>query len=102
MRKTQLWIADQWVDAADTVALHNPHTGEMLAEIGYASVAQAELAIEAAARAYETFRQTPVHERAEILSRVSRMIEQRAEEAARIIAAEAAKPIRAARSEIKR
>jgi acyl-CoA reductase-like NAD-dependent aldehyde dehydrogenase len=102
MKRTKLWIANQWVDANRTVLLHNPHTGEALAEIGYASPAQAELAIETAARAFESFREMPVHERAAILSRVAQIIEQRHEEAARLIAEEAAKPIKAARNEVDR
>ncbi len=102
MRQTQLWIAGRWVDAQRLVRLDNPHTGEAIAEIGYASAAQAGLAVEAAARAFESFRETPIHERAAILYRVAQIVEQRAEEAARIIAEEAAKPMKAARAEIRR
>ncbi|MCC2686429.1 MAG: safD, partial [Paenibacillaceae bacterium] len=102
MKRTQLWIGDRWIDGDGHVVLHNPHSGEVLAEIGYASQSQAELAIETAAQAFESFRETPAHERAAILLRAAQIIERRQEEAARIIAEEAAKPIRAARSEIER
>jgi acyl-CoA reductase-like NAD-dependent aldehyde dehydrogenase len=102
MRQTKLWIADEWVKASRLVPLRNPHTNEVLAEIGYASPAQAEQAIDTAAQAFISFRERPIHERAAILSKVSLIVEQRHEEAARIIAEEAAKPIRDARNEIKR
>lgn len=102
MKTTQLWINDEWVDGASVVPLENPQTGEVIAQIGYASALQAQSAIDAAASAFETFRETPAHERAAILRRVAGIIAQRKEEAARIIATEAAKPITAARGEINR
>jgi len=102
MKRTKLWITDQWVEGSRTVPLTNPHTGEVLAEIGYASPAQAELAINAAAQAYDAFREMPIHQRSAILFRVARIIERRHEEAAQLIAAEAAKPIKSARGEINR
>jgi acyl-CoA reductase-like NAD-dependent aldehyde dehydrogenase len=102
MTTTKLWINDSWIDASGTFSLDNPHTGERLAEIGYASVEQAEMAIHAAHEAYQSFRTVAAHERGDILYRVADIIERRKEEAAQIIAKEAAKPIRAARGEIAR
>ncbi len=102
MEHTQLWINDEWIEGATAVPLVNPHTGEVIAQIGYASVEQAQTAIETASIAFETFRQTPAHQRADILRRVSEIIAGRKEEAAKIIALEAAKPLTAARGEIVR
>jgi len=102
MKQTQLWIGGQWVGGERLEALKNPHTGETIAEVGYASVEQATQAIEAAAAAFLTFRKFPAHKRAEILRRVADAIAARREEAAQIIAMEAAKPIRAARAEVDR
>ncbi len=102
VQTTKLWINDQWIDAARTVPLENPHTGEKIVDIGYASVAQAERAITAAYSAGQTFRKTAAHERADILYRAAALLTERKEEAARIIAIEAAKPIQAARGEIAR
>lgn len=102
MRKTKLWIAGKWVTASRNVTLYNPHTGGALAEIGHASPKQASLAIEAAAQAFLSFSDMPIHERAMILHKAALIIELRQEEAALIIVEEAAKPITAARKEIKR
>ncbi|MDQ0190191.1 aldehyde dehydrogenase family protein [Alicyclobacillus cycloheptanicus] len=102
MQRTQLWIGGKWVPGAQTVTLKNPHTGEAIAEIDYASVEQAETAIEAAHAAFTSFQGTPAHRRAEILYRAAERLQARLEEAARIIAAEGAKPIVAARAEMER
>ncbi|MDB5084406.1 MAG: safD, partial [Bacilli bacterium] len=102
MNRTKLWINDQWIEAARTIPLNNPHTGEILAEIGYASPAQAELAIVTAAQAFESLCEQTSYERAEILYRVVKILERRFEEAAHLIVVEAAKPIQLARKEIER
>lgn len=102
MKRTQLYINGEWVDGAQTVELCSPHTGAVIAQIGYASVEQAEAAIQAAHDAYQTFQWTPAHTRAEILYGVADKLQTRREEAARIIAQEGAKPIKAARGEIDR
>ncbi|SFV03048.1 aldehyde dehydrogenase family protein [Alicyclobacillus macrosporangiidus] len=102
MRRTDLWIGGRWVEPARRVPLRNPHTRALLAEVGYASAAQAEQAILAASDAFAAFRVTPAHERADILYRAVDILRRRSEEAARVIAEEAAKPITAARGEIAR
>lgn len=99
---TQLWVDGAWLDAAQTVPLNNPYTGERIANVGYASVEQATRAIDAAHRAFQTFHTRAAHERADILYRAAELLTARKEEAARIIALEAAKPIQAARGEIAR
>jgi acyl-CoA reductase-like NAD-dependent aldehyde dehydrogenase len=102
MDTKELWIGGRWVPAARHLPLVNPHSEETIARIGYASAEQAAQAIEAAHEAFLAFRKTPAHQRATLLYHVARLLEERKEEAARIIATEAAKPIRAARAEIER
>ncbi|WP_425436448.1 aldehyde dehydrogenase family protein [Paenibacillus herberti] len=101
-QEMKLWINGDWVPGARRVKLHNPYNGEVLAEVGYASVEQAELAIETAATAFESFRSVPAHKRSSILYQVADLLERRSDEAAHIIALEAAKPIQAAQAEIAR
>jgi len=102
IRETKLWIGDEWIYPDSIVPLQNPHTGETIANVGYASRSQAELAIEVAAQAFESFRHVPSHQRAGILYRLSELLNEHREEAARILCAEAAKSIRAARAEVER
>ncbi|GGJ01389.1 aldehyde dehydrogenase [Alicyclobacillus cellulosilyticus] len=102
MRTTGLWIGGEWVPGAEVVPLCNPHTGEVIAHVGWASEAQAEAAVAAAARAFPAYRALPAHRRADILLHVAEALADRREEAARLIAEEAAKPIRLARQEVDR
>ncbi|MCM3749022.1 aldehyde dehydrogenase family protein [Paenibacillus pasadenensis] len=100
--KAELWINGKWVEGERQTELRNPYNGEVLATIGYASPKQAVMAIEAAAEAFQSFRQMPAHKRSSILYQAADLLERRTAEAARIVSLEAAKPIQAARAEIAR
>lgn len=100
--ETQLWIDGQWRQADRLVELENPYTGETIANIGYASEADAKAAIESAKRAFSTFQYTPAWKRSEILRNAAQEIADRREELADTIAREAGKPIKAARREVDR
>lgn len=102
MRKTDLWIGGKWVSAHQYVTLHSPYSGEKIAEIGYASPSQVQEAIENSHQAFQTFRHMPIYRRAEILGKFAQLLLARQEEAARLIALEAGKPIKVARGEIAR
>jgi acyl-CoA reductase-like NAD-dependent aldehyde dehydrogenase len=102
MKKTELWIGGKWVPASRHESLQYPQTGEEIAQVGYASVEQAGRAIEAASAAYKGFRHTPAYQRADILYKAAQLLQERHEEASRIIALEAGKPMKAARGEIDR
>lgn len=70
---------------------------------GYlAAAADAEVAVQAAVRTFETTRKMPAFERQRILRGISEGIRQRHEEFSRMIALEAGKPIKAARAEVDR
>lgn len=102
MKQTELWIGGNWVSAHRYESLKYPQNGVEIAQVGYASVEQAKQAIEIAAEAYETFRHTPAYQRADILYKVADILQHRKEEASRLIAEEAGKPIKAARGEVDR
>ncbi|EPZ43522.1 aldehyde dehydrogenase family protein [Alicyclobacillus acidoterrestris] len=99
---SQLWIDGEWVDAKRHVPLENPHTGEVIAQIGYASVDDARDAIESARRAFESFRKVPAWQRAHILRSAAQLISDRTGELAETIARESGKPLKAARGEVER
>lgn len=102
MKKQHLYIGGQSVEAATYEPLHAPYSGELLAEVASATAEEAEKAIAAAAQASAGMRRMPAHQRSAILYQLSVLLAQRKEEAARIIALEAAKPITAARAEVDR
>lgn len=102
MDKWHLWVNGKWEETKRYEPLHAPHTGEVIALIAQATTEDAKKAIEGAHSAFQEFKRLPAYERAHILLKATQLLEQRKEEAARIIAMEAAKPIKAARSEIMR
>ncbi|WP_339181688.1 aldehyde dehydrogenase family protein [Paenibacillus sp. FSL R5-0701] len=102
MKKQHLFIGGKPTKSVDYKTLQAPYSGETLAEVSSASAEEAEAAVAAAVQAGKAMRQMPAHQRADILYKLSSMLEERKEEAARIIALEAAKPITAALAEVDR
>ncbi|WP_318508700.1 aldehyde dehydrogenase family protein [Bacillus sp. T3] len=101
MRK-RLFINGEWVESQNYKLLLSPYKQEVIAEIPLATVEETDMAIESAYRAREVMAKMPAHQRATILEKLSHLLEERSEEAARIIALEAAKPIKTARVEVAR
>lgn len=102
MVKQHLFIDGRWVEAKQYAQLRAPYSGEVLAEVATASSEEVELAIASAHRAASGMAQMPAHRRAAILETLARLLDERADEAVRVIASEAAKPLSAAMAEIKR
>ncbi|NHN31668.1 aldehyde dehydrogenase family protein [Paenibacillus sp. S3N08] len=100
--KKELFIDGGWVQAPDYYPLYSPYSEEHLADIASASNDQVDQAIEAASRAAVVMRAMPAHRRAAILEKLAQLLEERLEEAARLISLEAAKPITTAKLEVAR
>lgn len=100
--KRHLLIGGEDIPARRYVPLYAPYSGERLADVAWADEAETDLAIRSAARAAPVMRRLPAHARADILGRLAAALAERREEAARLIAMEAAKPIAAARAEVER
>ncbi len=100
--QTRNLIAGQWVDAGDgrTIAVRDPATDEVVAEVSDASQAQIEHAVEGIVRAQASWSRTAPDERAEVLTRISAIMGERREDLARLMVRENGKPIREARGEI--
>ena len=96
----KLLIAGEWVETGDWVEVRSPYTGESVGRVAKAGAAEARRAVDAA----EAAMQEPLaaHKRAEILVRVAGQLGRRHEEVAQTIAAEAGKPLKAARVEASR
>ncbi|PLR98929.1 aldehyde dehydrogenase [Bacillus sp. T33-2] len=82
--------------------LVNPYSGETIAEVADAGEEEVLLAIEAAHRAAPIMAGMEAFKRAEILERVAGFMKEEREACARLIATEAAKPIKVARAEVER
>ncbi|HET9242989.1 MAG TPA: aldehyde dehydrogenase family protein [Gaiella sp.] len=96
----KLLLDGEWVETGDWVEVASPYDGTLVARVGKAGAAEARAAVDAAERAMRE--PLPAHKRAEILVRVAGALGKRADEAARQIAAEAGKPLKAARVEVAR
>jgi acyl-CoA reductase-like NAD-dependent aldehyde dehydrogenase len=102
--QTRLLINGEWVEGAAGVrAKTSQRDGRVLAEVGQASEAQVEQAIDAAYQAFRGgYRKAPAYQRYELLAAVSRAIGEHAEEFVRLMAEEVGKPRGAAQIEVSR
>ncbi|WP_343799017.1 aldehyde dehydrogenase family protein [Bacillus carboniphilus] len=90
------------MEAKDYQTLLSPYNEKEIAEIPMATSEEVEKAIVAAYRAKKKMAKMPLHERSTILSKLAQLLEDRFDEAATLIALEAAKPIETAKAEVKR
>ncbi|HEV7869205.1 MAG TPA: aldehyde dehydrogenase family protein [Chthoniobacteraceae bacterium] len=97
-----LLIANERVTTGTTMPVRNPFTGEEFARVPLGGPVEVERAIAAASNAFPQVRSSPAHERAALLGRIARAIEARSEEFAKLILAEAGKPIVFAEAEVAR
>lgn len=101
MEQAPLPVAGALRTADRAVEVRNPFSGEVIGYVPEFGVAEADTACRHAAEVLAR-RTLPQHRRAEILEEAARLLASRVEEFARIIALEAAKPIRTARVEVQR
>lgn len=102
MSRKRLFINGEWTEGKEHLQLYSPYSGEIIAEIPIATEVDTAQAIEAAYNTRHVMAKMPAHKRAEILENLARLLEERADEAAEIIALEAAKPISTAKVEVLR
>ncbi|MDU0345244.1 NAD-dependent succinate-semialdehyde dehydrogenase [Microbacterium sp. KSW2-29] len=99
---TDLFIDGAWRPAStgDRFDVIDPSTGDVLATVADASVADGDAALAAAHRAQESWGRTAPRERAEILRRAFEMVTARAEDFALAMTLEMGKPLAEARGEV--
>lgn len=85
-----------------TESILSPYDGSVVGEMPVSSEQDVESAIARASRAYQTMRKLPRFVRADILARASELLRERRDAFARLIAAEAGKPLYDARGEVSR
>ena len=96
----RLLVGGEWLETGDWLEIRSPYSGELVARVAKAGAEEARSAVDAAEAAMRE--PLPAHKRAEILVRVAGALGRRADEAARLISAEAGKPMKAARVEVAR
>jgi acyl-CoA reductase-like NAD-dependent aldehyde dehydrogenase len=96
----KLLVAGEWLETGEWVEVRSPYSGEPVARVAKAGVAETKRAIDAAEQSM--LEPLPAHKRAEILVKVVAGIARRHDEIARQISDEAGKPLKAARVETSR
>jgi succinate-semialdehyde dehydrogenase / glutarate-semialdehyde dehydrogenase len=95
-----MFIGGEWHPAADTMAVVNPATEAVVAEVADAGVEDAERAARAAAEAQPAWAATPARTRSEILYRTYELMMERADLLAEVMTLEMGKPLPEARGEV--
>jgi acyl-CoA reductase-like NAD-dependent aldehyde dehydrogenase len=96
----KLPIGGEQVETGDWIEVRSPYDGSLVGRVAKGGSTETRRAVDAAAQAMAD--PLPAHERAAILDRMATRVEERAEEIARTICAEAGKPMKAARVEASR
>lgn len=93
-------IGGRWVETGEWNEIRSPYDDSLVGRVARGGAAEIEQALDAA----EVAMREPLaaHVRASILDRVAHLLEERSDEAARTICAEAGKPLKAARVEVSR
>lgn len=96
-------VGGEWIGAAsgETVAVDNPATGEIIANVPAAGADETSRAIAAAEAALKTWRKRSSTERGALLERWHDLVLENADDLARIMTAEQGKPLAEARDEIR-
>jgi succinate-semialdehyde dehydrogenase/glutarate-semialdehyde dehydrogenase len=100
--RNQCYIDGKWT-AADSAAVRevrNPATGELLATVPFAGVAETRRAIEAAGRAFGPWRARTADERAKVLRRWYELMMANQDDLACLMTSEQGKPLSESRGEI--
>jgi len=100
--RSQLYIDGKWVDADNgaTMSVLNPATREKIIAIPNAGAAETRRAIEAADRAFTSWRNVVAKERSAILKKWFALIMANQEDLARLMTAEQGKPLAESRGEV--
>jgi aminomuconate-semialdehyde/2-hydroxymuconate-6-semialdehyde dehydrogenase len=85
---TDHWINGERISSSRRFDDHSPTDGGLLAQISRGTQTEADLALEAAAKAFPEWAATPVSERAKILQRMHDLIVERADDFARVESAD--------------
>lgn len=98
----QLHIDGEWIDVGDRDVhqVVNPATGQTISDLPKATAADLDRALEAAAKAFPMWRDTPVGERAVVLHKAADLMRERASDIGTLMTAEQGKPVAQAIGEV--
>src|SRR2546423_5819084 len=97
-----LYIDGKWVHAANgkTLAVDNPATEEVIAEVAFGTRDDCKRAIDAAAKALPGWMKLTAYDRAKVLKKTADLMRDRADSIARTLTLEQGKPLAESKAEI--
>ena len=98
----KILVAGEWAESDKVLPVVNPYTHQAFSRTFLVDAVQVEKALSAAAAAFEKTKNLPAAKRSEICLVVAGKLEEKKEDFARTIMAEAGKPITDARREVQR
>ncbi len=98
------WIDGQRVEGTSgrSGPVYNPATGEQTGEVGFASVEEIDAAVQAAKRAFTSWRTISLSRRTELFFRIRELVHDHSEDLARILTLEHGKVLSDAKGEVAR
>ena len=87
----KLLVGGEWVETGEWIDVRSPYDGSSVGRVPKGDASVAKRAVDAAERALA--KPLAAYERAAILDRAARLVDERAEEIARTISSEAGKPV---------
>ena len=98
---TSLFIDGTWAPGSTgkDEAVLNPATAEEIGRVAHASTGDLDRALEAAARAFKTWRKVSPYDRSKVMRKAADLLRERADTIARIMTMEQGKPLAEARAE---
>jgi succinate-semialdehyde dehydrogenase / glutarate-semialdehyde dehydrogenase len=100
--RQQAFINGNWIDAesGENLAVYNPATGEVVGTVAKCGTNETRRAIDAAQRAFMSWRREPAKVRSNLLRRWFELMMEHQDDLARILTAEMGKPLAEAKGEI--
>lgn len=102
MKFYKTYIGGKWIETGKVLDVTEKYTGEIMAKVTLADKSTVDMAVEAAGKAFQTFRKMPAYERSKILEKASDLILKRSDEIAAMICREAGKAWKYSIGEVKR
>ena len=104
LRIVRNYVDGKWVEPDNNghLDIENPSTGQIIGKAPLSTVAEVNRAVDAAARAFESWRQTPVARRVEPLYKLDALLRENEEQIARTLVEEMGKSLPDAQAEMKR
>ncbi len=98
------FIGGRWVSSrtSDYFQVHNPAVGDVIGRTPLSTAVDVDAAVQAATRAFPSWRDTPVNTRVQVLYRFKAALEQNFQELARIVTTEHGKTLDEARGSVRR